>query len=169
MRRVRAALAEGRPAPLRARVPALAARFRATRPGARRVSARGRGMPAAVRPCQGPHPGAALDAGGRRAAPPGGAPRRDGRRSKVRTKAKRIHELAKEWGQSTKDVLACADRLGMRGKRSQSSFTDEEALRIRQALGLVPKSDGLAIGKERIVAERVVTSLEEGAENMVTA
>ena len=83
--------------------------------------------------------------------------------------SKRIHELAKEWGQSTKDVLACADRLGMRGKRSQSSFTDEEALRIRQALGLVPKSDGLAIGKERIVAERVVTSLEEGAENMVTA
>jgi translation initiation factor IF-2 len=83
--------------------------------------------------------------------------------------SKRIHELAKEWGQSPKDVLACAERLGMQGKRSQSSFTEEEAMRVRQALGLVPKGDGLAIGKERVVAERVVTSLEEGAENLVTS
>src|SRR6185436_55671 len=83
--------------------------------------------------------------------------------------SKRIHELAKEWGQSTKDVLAVAERLGMQGKRSQSSFTDEEALRVREALGLVPRGDGLAIGKERVVAERVVTSVEEGAENLVTS
>jgi len=83
--------------------------------------------------------------------------------------SKRIHELAKEWGQAPKDVLACAERLGMQGKRSQSSFTDEEALRVRQALGLVPRGDGLAIGKERVVAERVVTSVEQGAENLVTS
>ncbi|HWP66840.1 MAG TPA: translation initiation factor IF-2 N-terminal domain-containing protein, partial [Candidatus Limnocylindria bacterium] len=83
--------------------------------------------------------------------------------------SKRIHELAKEWGQSPKDVLAAAERLGMRGKRSQSSFTEEEAQRVRQALGLVPRGDGLAIGKERVVAERVVTSVEAGAENVVTA
>jgi translation initiation factor IF-2 len=83
--------------------------------------------------------------------------------------SKRIHELAKEWGQSPKDVLACAERLGMEGKRSQSSFTDEEAQRVREALGLVPRGDGLAIGKERVVAERVVTSVEQGAENLVTS
>jgi len=83
--------------------------------------------------------------------------------------SKRIHELAKEWGQSPKDVLACAERLGIQGKRSQSSFTDEEALRVRQALGLVPRGDGMAVGRERVVAERVVTSVEEGAENLVTS
>ena len=44
---------------------------------------------------------------------------------------KRIHELAKEWGVAPKDMLARAEKLGIRGKRSQSSLTDEEAERLK--------------------------------------
>ena len=40
--------------------------------------------------------------------------------------SKRIHELAKEWGQNPKDLLVVAERVGIRGKRSQSALTDEE-------------------------------------------
>ena len=48
--------------------------------------------------------------------------------------SKRIHELAKEWAVQPKDLLAGLEKLGIRGKRSQSSLTDEEvAARARGA------------------------------------
>jgi len=82
--------------------------------------------------------------------------------------SRRIHELAKEWGHSTKDVLAAAERAAVKGKRSQSSITDEEAERIREALGLVSRPQ-VQVGSERVVSERVVTSRNEGGDKLVTA
>src|SRR6266705_1676454 len=66
---------------------------------------------------------------------------------------KRIHELAKEWNVPTKDVLAKIERLGIRNKKSQSSLSDDQIARIREALGLRDKAL-VTIGAERIVSER---------------
>jgi translation initiation factor IF-2 len=81
---------------------------------------------------------------------------------------KRIHELAKEWNVPTKDVLAKLERLGVREKRSQSSLTDDQVARLREALGLREKGS-VAIGAERVVAERVVTEKDVSEEQMVTS
>src|SRR2546429_3305757 len=81
---------------------------------------------------------------------------------------KRIHELAKEWGVAPKDVLARAEELGIRGKRSQSSLTDEEADRLKEEFGLAPRPS-VSLGAERVVAERVVTERDSGADQLVTA
>ena len=81
--------------------------------------------------------------------------------------SKRVHELAKEWAVNPKDLLAAAERINIRSKRSQSSLTDEEAERIKEAMGLVPKPV-VTLGAERIVAERMVTDREVGTQ-LVTA
>jgi len=81
---------------------------------------------------------------------------------------KRIHELAKEWNVSTKDVLAKIERLGIRNKKSQSSLSDDQIARIREALGLRDKAL-VTIGAERIVSERVVTEKDADEEQMVTS
>jgi translation initiation factor IF-2 len=83
--------------------------------------------------------------------------------------SKRIHQLAKEWNSSTKEVLECAERLGIAGKRAQSSLTDEEARRVQEALRrTLDPTTGLAIGKERVVDERLVTEREQGADQLST-
>src|SRR5437870_5209505 len=82
--------------------------------------------------------------------------------------SKRIHELAKEWDVQPKDLVAGLGKLGIRGKRSQSSLTDEEVQRVREALGLVPRPT-VAVGTERVVAERVVTERDAGGDHLVTA
>src|SRR5581483_4889584 len=69
--------------------------------------------------------------------------------------SKRIHELAKEWNVLAKDLIAGLEKLGIRGKRSQSSLTDEEVARVRESLGLTPRPT-VSVGTERVVAERVV-------------
>src|SRR5207249_1541771 len=81
---------------------------------------------------------------------------------------KRIHELAKEWGVAPKDILARAEKLGIRGKRSQSSLTDDEADRLKEDLGLAPRPT-VPLGTERVGSERVVTERDSGAEQLVTA
>src|SRR5882724_1234675 len=81
---------------------------------------------------------------------------------------KRIHELAKEWGVAPKDILARAEKLGIRGKRSQSSLTDDEADRLKEELGLTPRPS-VPLGTERVVSERVVTERDSGADQLVTA
>jgi translation initiation factor IF-2 len=81
---------------------------------------------------------------------------------------KRIHELAKEWGIAAKDLVAAAEKVGVRGKRSQSSLSEEETERVREALGLVPRPS-VALGTERVVAERVVTERDAAADQLVTA
>src|SRR5581483_2637776 len=82
--------------------------------------------------------------------------------------SKRIHELAKEWNVLAKDLIAGLEKLGIRGKRSQSSLTDEEVARVRESLGLTPRPT-VSVGTERVVAERVVTERDTGAEQLVTA
>jgi translation initiation factor IF-2 len=77
---------------------------------------------------------------------------------------KRIHELAKDWDVQVKDVLAKLEKLGIRNKKSASSLTDEQIVRVREALGLRDKA-AVAIGTERVVAERVVTS-QDGVEGV---
>ena len=63
--------------------------------------------------------------------------------------SKRIHELAKDWGVAPKDILARAEKLGLRGKRSQSSLTDEEAERLKDDLGLSPRP-AVSLGTGRL-------------------
>ncbi len=82
--------------------------------------------------------------------------------------SKRIHELAKEWSQNPKDLLAVAERVGIRGKRPQSTLTDEEVVRLRDVLGLAPRP-AVTVGSERVVAERVVTQRDATADQLVTA
>ncbi len=82
--------------------------------------------------------------------------------------SKRIHELAKDWGVAPKDILARAEKLGLRGKRSQSSLTDEEAERLKDDLGLSPRP-AVSLGTGRVVSERVVTERDSGADQLVTA
>jgi translation initiation factor IF-2 len=81
--------------------------------------------------------------------------------------SKRIHELAKEWSVQPKDLIAGLEKVGIRGKRSQSSLTDEEVARAREALGLATRPT-VAVGTERVVSERVVTERDSG-DHIVTA
>jgi translation initiation factor IF-2 len=82
--------------------------------------------------------------------------------------SKRIHELAREWSQNPKDLLVVAERVGIRGKRSQSALTDDEVARLRDGLGLTQRP-AVTVGSERVVAERVVTQRDSTADQLVTA
>jgi translation initiation factor IF-2 len=82
--------------------------------------------------------------------------------------SKRIHELAKEWSQNPKDLLTVAERVGIRGKRPQSTLTDDEVTRLRDGLGITPRPV-VTVGSERVVAERVVTQRDSTADQLVTA
>src|SRR5690242_3281647 len=81
--------------------------------------------------------------------------------------SKRIHELSKEWNVLPKDLIAGLEKVGIRGKRSQSSLTDEEVQQAREALGLVARPS-VPVGTERVVSERVVTERAAG-DQLVTA
>ncbi len=81
---------------------------------------------------------------------------------------KRIHELAKEWEVETRQVLTQIDALGIRGKRAQSTLSEQEAEAVQQALQS-PAAPPLVLGEEKIVAERVVTELDQQKEHAVTA
>lgn len=63
---------------------------------------------------------------------------------------KRIHELSKEWGIDTKELIAKLDKLGVHGKRSQSSLTDEEMERLHAEVAGEAKPS-VAVGDERVV------------------
>jgi translation initiation factor IF-2 len=82
--------------------------------------------------------------------------------------SKRIHELAKEWGVQPKDLLNGVERVGIRGKKSQSTLTDEEVDRVRDALGIGGRPQ-VALGTERVVSERVVTERDTSGDHVVTA
>ena len=81
---------------------------------------------------------------------------------------KRIHELAKEWGVETRQVLTQLEAQGIRGKKSQSTLSDQEADAVQQALQS-PPAPPLVLGEEKVVAERVVTELDQQKEHVVTA
>ena len=83
---------------------------------------------------------------------------------------KRIHELAKEWNMLPKILLAELDELGYKGKKAQSSLTDEEAEDVKKGLvkkGLV-QEPALPPGQEKVVSERLVTERDETAEQVIT-
>ena len=73
----------------------------------------------------------------------------------------RVHLLAKELGVETKDLIAQLDKLGMRGRKAQSALEDDEVVRVRAALAAQEKPQ-VHVGEEKIVADRVVKSEEEG-------
>jgi translation initiation factor IF-2 len=72
----------------------------------------------------------------------------------------RVHLLAKELGIETKDLIAQLDKLGIRGRKAQSSLEDDEVTRLRAALAVQEKPQ-VHIGEEKIVADRVVTAESE--------
>src|SRR5262249_4466522 len=72
----------------------------------------------------------------------------------------RVHLLAKELGIETKDLIAQLDKLGIRGRKAQSSLEDDEVTRLRAALALQEKPQ-IHIGEEKVVADRVVTAESE--------
>src|SRR6185503_17538582 len=73
----------------------------------------------------------------------------------------RVHLLAKELGIETKDLIAQLDKLGMRGRKAQSALEDDEVARVRAALTALEKPQ-VHVGEEKVVADRVVKSEEEG-------
>lgn len=72
----------------------------------------------------------------------------------------RVHLLAKELGIETKDLITQLDRLGIRGRKSQSALEDEEVARVRAALAAQEKPQ-VHVGEEKIVADRVVKTEDE--------
>jgi translation initiation factor IF-2 len=72
----------------------------------------------------------------------------------------RVHLLAKELGIETKDLIAQLDKLGMRGRKAQSSLEDDEVARLRAALAALEKPQ-VHVGEEKVVADRVVTAGDE--------
>ncbi|HET7392263.1 MAG TPA: translation initiation factor IF-2 N-terminal domain-containing protein, partial [Candidatus Binatia bacterium] len=72
----------------------------------------------------------------------------------------RVHLLAKELEMETKDLVAHLERLGIRGRKAQSSLEDEEVTRVRAALAAQEKPH-VHVGEEKVVADRVVTADDE--------
>jgi translation initiation factor IF-2 len=72
----------------------------------------------------------------------------------------RVHLLAKELGIETKDLIAQLDKLGLRGRKAQSSLEDDEVARVRGALAAQEKPQ-VHVGEEKVVADRVVTADDE--------
>ncbi len=74
----------------------------------------------------------------------------------------RVHLLAKDLGIETKELIAQLDKLGIRGRKAQSSLEDDEVARVRGALTAQEKPQ-VHVGEEKIVADRVVTAEDENA------
>jgi translation initiation factor IF-2 len=62
----------------------------------------------------------------------------------------RVHELAKSWGMESKDLLSQIEKIGIQGKRSQSSLSEGEVERIQGELGLGDQPQ-VTVGEERVV------------------
>jgi translation initiation factor IF-2 len=72
----------------------------------------------------------------------------------------RVHLLAKELGIDTKDLIAQLDKLGMKGRKAQSSLEDNEVASVRAALAAQEKPQ-VHVGEEKVVADRVVKAEDE--------
>ncbi|MBI2351650.1 MAG: translation initiation factor IF-2 [Deltaproteobacteria bacterium] len=72
----------------------------------------------------------------------------------------RVHLLAKDLGIEPKDLIAHLEKMGIKGKKSQSSLEDDEAARIRAALA-TPAKPQVHVGEEKVVADRVVTAEDQ--------
>src|SRR5918996_2267638 len=72
----------------------------------------------------------------------------------------RVHLLAKELGIETKDLIAQLDKLGIRGRKAQSSLEDDEVARARVALA-VQERPQVHVGEEKVIADRVVKAEDD--------
>ncbi|MBI3301369.1 MAG: translation initiation factor IF-2 [Deltaproteobacteria bacterium] len=81
---------------------------------------------------------------------------------------KRIHELAKEWGMDTRQLLARLEELGLHGKKAQSTLTDQEIALVRPGAAS-SEAPTLVLGEEKLVAERVVTEMDQKSDHLITA
>ncbi len=72
----------------------------------------------------------------------------------------RVHLLAKELGLDLKDLVAHLEKLGIKGKKSQSALEEEEVVRVKAALA-VPAKPQVVVGREKVVADRVVTTEDQ--------
>jgi translation initiation factor IF-2 len=74
--------------------------------------------------------------------------------------ATRVHQLAKDIGIEPKDLIAHLEKLGISGKRAQSSLEDEEVSRLKAALALTAKPQ-VVVGEEKVVADRMVRTEDQ--------
>jgi translation initiation factor IF-2 len=81
---------------------------------------------------------------------------------------KRIHELAKEWGMDTTQVISKLEEAGIHGKKAQSALTESEIALIRPG-AILQEAHALVLGEEKLVQQRVVTEVDQGSEHLVTA
>lgn len=80
---------------------------------------------------------------------------------------KRVHELAKELGMDTRQLLARLEELGVHGKKAQSTLTEQEIALVHPDTSQ-PEAQPV-VGQERLVAERVVTAVDQGSDHVITA
>jgi len=78
----------------------------------------------------------------------------------------RVNVLAKELGLEIKDLTTHLDKLGIRGKKPQSTLEDDEVTRIKAALA-APARPQVVVGEEKVVADRVVTTEDLQAHEQV--
>ncbi|RMD85990.1 MAG: hypothetical protein D6815_00705, partial [Candidatus Dadabacteria bacterium] len=82
---------------------------------------------------------------------------------------KRIHQLASEWGVSSKDILERLEKMGIKGKKAQSSLTDSESKRVYEEMGLASAGEPTVITRRRVepgeggATETVITETRVGA------
>ena len=72
----------------------------------------------------------------------------------------RVHQLAKELGIETKELITRLEKMGARGKKAQSSLEETEVSKIRTALTAAERPQ-VVVGEERVVADRVVVQEDE--------
>ena len=75
---------------------------------------------------------------------------------------KRIHQLAADWGVKSKDILERLEKMGVTGKKAQSSLTEPEADRVQAAMGLAEPTE-----EERVVTTRTVETGAAGISETV--
>jgi hypothetical protein len=81
---------------------------------------------------------------------------------------KRVHELAREWGMDTTQVLLRLEEAGVHGKKAQSSLTESEVALIRPSAP-PRETPALTLGEEKLVQQRVITEVGQGNDQLVTA
>src|SRR5438477_7896521 len=81
---------------------------------------------------------------------------------------KRIHELAKDWGVDTRQVLTRLEEQGIHGKKAQSTLTDHETALVRPG-AVSQAAPSLVLGEEKLVHERVATEMDQKSDHLVTA
>ncbi|MBI3246948.1 MAG: translation initiation factor IF-2 [Deltaproteobacteria bacterium] len=80
---------------------------------------------------------------------------------------KRVHELAKDLGMDTRVLLARLKELGLPEKKTQSTLTEQEIALVH--LDTAQPEAQPVVGQERLVAERVVTEVDQISDHVITA